>query len=160
MKNEYSQAIPKEVLDKVKANLLENYSLLKPFCVELNPEERGEMPKMGVRNTGKVSTITNEMNIAPEYAPAMFKLDEVNKDFKVVNELMPVATMIANLDMLVNDTLTLAGSETFLGCMDYYNSIKRFAAQNDPKAKAIFERLSPLFARTAKENAPKKESGK
>lgn len=145
MKNDFSKVIPKEVLDKINANLDECYTLLKPFGVELTNDEKAELPKMGIRNIGKVSSITNEMNVAPEYAPAMFSIEEVNKDMKVVNDLSPVATKIANLDMLVNDTLTVAGSETYMACMDYYSSIKRFAAQNDPKAKAIFDRLSPMF---------------
>jgi hypothetical protein len=156
MKNEYSQAIPKEVYDKVHANLLECYNALKPFSVELTPTGREELPKMGLRNLGKVSSITNEMNVAPEYAPAMFSMAEVNKDLKVVNDLSPIATLITNIDMLVNDTMTLAGSEAYIGCMDYYNSVKRFASQDDPKAKAIYERLKPMFTpQTVKAVKPK-----
>lgn len=156
MKNEYSKVIPQEVIDKVNAKLLECYTEMKPYCVELTPDQREELPKMGVRNTGKVSNITNEMNVAPEYAPPMFSIEEVNKDFKVVSDLSPISTKIANLEMMVNDTLIIAGSEAYLGCMDYYCSVKRFASQSDPKAKAIFERLSPMFARSTKEKAAAK----
>lgn len=155
MKNEYSKVIPQEVLDKVNAKLLECYNELKPFCVELTNDERVELPKLGVRNTGKVSSITNEMAVAPEYAPIMFDMTEVTKDFNVVSVLSPIATQVANIDMLVNDTLILAGSEAFQGCMEYYNSVKYFAAKGDPKAAAIYERLSPMFARPAQRKAVK-----
>jgi hypothetical protein len=155
MKNDYSKVIPQEVLTKVDAHLNECYTLLKPFGVELVGEDKKEMAKMGVRNTGKVSSITNEMNVAPEYAPPMFSIEEVNKDFKVISDLAPVATKILNLQMLVEDTLTIAGSEAFMACMDYYSSVKRFAAQNDPKAKAIYERLKPMFTPQVKEAAKK-----
>lgn len=131
MKNEYSQVIAKEVLDKVNAHLKECYTLLKPSCVELTPSQREELPKLGTRNTGKVSSITNEMNVAPEYAPIMFDMVEVNKDFKVITDLSTVALSITNLQMLVDDTLTVAGSEAFLGCMEYYSSVKHFASRND-----------------------------
>lgn len=155
MKNEYSKVIPQEVLDKVNAKLQECYNELKPFCVELTPDQREELPKLGVRNTGKVSSITNEMNVAPEYAPIMFNMAEVNKDFKVVSVLAPISTQVTNLQMMVSDTLILAGSEAFQGCLEYYNSVKYFAAKNDPKAKAIFERLSPMFARPEQRKAAK-----
>jgi hypothetical protein len=158
MKNDYSKVIPQEVLDKVNAKLLECYTELKPFCVELTPDQRDDLPKLGIRNTGKVSSIANEMRVAPEYTPPMFIMDEVNKDSKVISDLSPVATKITNIEMMVNDTLTLAGSEVFLAYMDYYSSVKHSASRNDPKAMAIYERLKPLFTPQAK--AAKKEDDK
>ena len=155
MKNDYSQVIPQEVLAKVKAKLQECYTELKPYCVELSDAKREELPRLGSRNTGKVSSITTEMNVAPEYAPPMFSLEEVNKDFKVLTDLSTVSLNIANLQRMVDDTVIVAGSEAFDACMDYYSSVKRFAVKNDPKAQAIFERLSPLFARPEQRKATK-----
>lgn len=155
MKNDYSQVIPQEVLTKVRAKLQECYTELKPYCVELSDARREELPRLGSRNTGKVSSITTEMNVAPEYAPPMFSLDEVNKDFKVLSELSTVSLSINNLQRMVDDTVIVAGSEAFDACMDYYSSVKRFAVKNDPKAQAIFERLSPLFARPEQRKATK-----
>jgi hypothetical protein len=156
MKNEYSKVIPQEVLDKVNAKLQECYNELKPFGVELPQSKRDELPRLGVRNTGKVSSITTEMNSAPEYAPPMFSLVEVNKDFKVITDLEPIASKIASLGMLVDDTLIVAGSEALEGCMDYYCSVKRFAVKDDPKAQAIFDRLSPMFSHKTVAKKPSK----
>lgn len=150
MKNDYSKVIPQEVLDLVNTKLQECHTALKPYCVEFTPDQREELPKLGVRNTGKVSSIANEMSVAPEYTPPMFSMDEVNKDSKVISDLSPVATKILNLEMMVNDTLMLAGSEVFMAYMDYYSSVKHFASRNDPKAKAIYERLKPMFTPTTK----------
>lgn len=150
MKNDYSKVIPQEVLDLVNTKLQECHTALKPYCVEFTPEQREGLPKLGIRNTGKVSSIANEMSVAPEYTPSMFSMDEVNKDSKVISDLSPVATQITNLQMMVNDTLMLAGSEVFLAYMDYYSSVKHFASRNDAKAKAIYERLKPMFTPTAK----------
>ena len=78
MKNDYSKVIPQEVLDLVNTKLQECHTALKPYCVEFTPDQREELPKLGVRNTGKVSSIANEMSVAPEYTPPMFSMDEVN----------------------------------------------------------------------------------
>ena len=64
--------------------------------------------------------------------------------------MSPGATKILNLEMMVNDTLMLAGSEVFMAYMDYYSSVKHFASRNDPKAKALYERLKPMFTPTTK----------
>lgn len=125
MKNSYSQVIPVEVLDKVVASLDEVSKALKPYCTELSTSQREELPKLGVRNTGKMVSIASEMNMAPEYAPPAFQVEEVNKDVKVVQVLTPVFTKVLGLQKMLDDTLCIAGSEAFEGCMDYYCSVKR-----------------------------------
>lgn len=155
MKNEFSKEIPSEVVEQVKTKLEECRELLRPYGVSLTNTERQEIPALGTRNTGKVTSIMAEMEVAPEYAPAMFEIDEVKKDFRVISALDPISKIVSEIRYLVDDTITVAGSEVLLGCMDYYSSVKRFAAQNDPKAEAIFDRLKPMFARNKPEKAVK-----
>jgi hypothetical protein len=146
MENKISVVIPADTIQSAITDIQSARNKMAQYLHQLTPNDREQLPKMRTKNTGKVKAILNEMNVSPEYAPPMFDVQEVAKDVNAVDALSPLATEVLALFEMVDDTITLCGSEAYMAATDYYGMVKRAAQRNDPKAAAIFERMKPLFA--------------
>ena len=84
-----------------------------------------------------------------QFLPPYVDLQELEKDWMAVKELMPLLRDLQQLESNLNDTLMMAGSEAYVGALSYYNSVKYGAKVNAADAKVIYEDLKQRFDKSA-----------
>ena len=75
----------------------------------------------------------------PQFVPPFVNVQEMEFDWNVVQDLIPLLRSIGQLQNNLNDTVSLAGSECYVSALSYYNSVKLAAKMNVPGAKVIYE---------------------
>ena len=140
------QITPKEVEDSVK-RLKELQSKLQDRLIALQPSERREVPKMSDKTLPFVEKVVDYANSRPEFVPFYLSVEELNIDFKAVNDLKQILREAEQLCQSLNDTITLSGSEAYTAALAYYNSVKQAAKSNVPNAQPVYEDLRKRFER-------------
>lgn len=146
-KNSISIQIPEAELQTARDAVNTIKTILSPYLVALSPSERQTLPKMG---DGTLPFVEKVMEYAQEdgqFLPPFLDLQEMDKDWTTVKSLMPILREIQQLNSNLNDTVTLAGSEAYVGALGYYNSVKYGAKMNAADAKVIYEDLRQRFER-------------
>ncbi|MGF1536766.1 MAG: hypothetical protein ACFB4J_09835 [Elainellaceae cyanobacterium] len=117
-----------------------------PFLVGLSIEERRRLSKLG----RKSQTFTHQaLDVAaqhPELMPRFFDVDAARRDMALFVALNPVLQAVSELQTLVRDTQTLAGSEAYAAARMAYSAAKTMGQRlglND-----VVEQLSQRFDRT------------
>ena len=75
--------------------------------------------------------------------------EELANDMKVHGQLLSVFRLVQQLDDGLDDTAMMAGVESYINALSYYNAVKQAAKMNVPGAKAIYEDLSKRFERNS-----------
>ena len=151
--NNLSFQIPEADLQAVKDALATIQSILSPYLMALTPEERRVLPKMGDGTTPFVSKVIEYADDNPEFVPPFVNVQEMKLDWNAVQDLMPLLRAVSQLESNLNDTVMLAGSESFVSSLSYYNSVKLAAKMNVPGAKVIYEDLRKRFEGNAKRSS-------
>ncbi len=123
-----------------------------PFLIDLSPEERQGLPKMGDKSRAFVSKAAEVAAQTPDFLPRSFDVDEMRRDVALYEALQPVALALVQLQELVNDTLVAAGSEAYASALVVYNY-----ARNSGQGAALDDLADALgrrFARKARSAAP------
>ena len=92
-----------------------------------------------------------QMNYAQEdgqFLPPYIDLQELEKDWTAVKSLMPLLRDLQQLESNMNDTVMMAGWETYVGALSYYNSVKYGAKVNATDAKVIYDDLKQRFEKS------------
>jgi hypothetical protein len=145
MENRISIEIPPADLQAVKAALQQVQSLLAPYVVALTPEQRKTIPKMSDGTEPFVEKVMDYAGNNPQFMPPFVNLSELQKDWEATKGLLPLLRMVEQIKDTLSDTGMLAGSESYVGALSYYNSVKQGAKVNAPDAKAIYEDLRKRF---------------
>jgi len=119
----------------------------------LSPEERRVLPKMGNGTAPFVSKVIEYAESNPEFVPPFVDVQEMKLDWNAVQDLMPLLRTTSQLESNLSDTVMLAGSESFVSSLSYYNSVKLAAKMNIPGAKVIYEDLRKRFDGNAKRSS-------
>lgn len=90
----------------------------------LSPEERRVLPKMGDGTAPFVSKVIEYADDNPEFVPPFVNVHEMKLDWNAVQDLMPLLRTVSQLESNLNNTVMLAGSESFVSSLSYYNSVK------------------------------------
>jgi hypothetical protein len=143
--NNLSFQIPEADLQAAKDALATIQTTLSPYLMALSPEERRVLPKMGDGTTPFVSKVIEYADDNPEFVPPFVNVQEMKLDWNAVQDLMPLLRTVSQLESNLNDTVMLAGSESFVSSLSYYNSVKLAAKMNVPGAKVIYEDLRQRF---------------
>ena len=128
-------------MDAVK---LASATILK-YLIALSPEQRGDMLKLGDASLPFVSKSMDYIKTNPYLLPATVSAVEMEKDWKVINQLTPLLRILEELYSQVDDTLMEAGSELYRNCLLYYTGAKIGAEMNFPGAKPVSEDLGKRF---------------
>ena len=124
-----------------------------PFLVDISPEERISLPKMGDKSRAFVSKAAEVATQNPDFLPRSFDVDEMRRDVALFEALQPIALGLTQLQELVDDTLLSAGSEAYTAALVVYNY-----ARNSGKGQAldaVVDEMSRRFARKARSVTPK-----
>ena len=122
------------------------------FAVNLSPEERRSLPKMGDKSEGFVRAALNTAIAHPEVLPGTFSLDEMRTDVALIDALQPIAQEIGELLSLIDDTLLEARSEAYTAALVVYHYSKG-TSQGDALDKAA-DTMAQHFARKSRTETP------
>ena len=125
---------------------------LLPFLLDLSPEERHALPKLGPKSLAFVQTALDVAAQNPDILPRNFDMEEFRRDVELFTALQPVAVSLRQLHELVEDTLLAVGSEAYVGALTVYQY-----ARNSGQGAALDAALDELgrrFARKSRAAAP------
>lgn len=117
------------------------------FLINLTPEERHALPKMGDKS---VSFVQKALELAQQYptlVPPYMDVDELRRDFKLAENLRTIFNALSVLYEKISDTYLAAGSEAYLAALSFYNSAKQAAKQNIPGTDYVVNELGKRFER-------------
>lgn len=117
------------------------------FGVNLTPEERKALPKMGDGSWPFVQKSMTYVQSNPEYLPAYLNKVEFERDYNLAVELDKISQQLQQLTQLVEHTQMAAGSEAMQVALQYYHTVKMAATQNNPGAGAIADDLAKRYAK-------------
>lgn len=131
----------KEIEDAIKVLA----DKLQPMLIALDNKEKQSLAKISDKSIPFADKVMQYMTSNPEFVPSFVNVTETEDDyqaFTILREfLRPIAQITDNLD----DTAVMAGSETWLSALAYYNSVKAAAKLGVPNANAIYDDLRVRF---------------
>lgn len=156
--NKISTGITPEMKNGLLTGIAEARTTLAPvLTVNLTPEERHELPKMGDKSIAFVGKAIELATMHPALVPSYLNLPEAKKDFQLTQDLLPIRQELATLLRALEDSMMLAGSEAYEAALIFYNSVKGAARTNVPGAQAVEDELSPRFPRSTRKPATEQQ---
>jgi hypothetical protein len=158
--NRISLALPTADIQDIQAAVKVLQDKLLPHLIDLDPEARRELPKMGDKTVAFVGKALDYARTNPELRPAYLHLAEFEKDWTAVELLASVQRPLSQVLDIVDDSLLLAGSEAYGAALVYYQSVKSAARAQVPAAATIAEDLARRFpGRPARQSTPEPAQG-
>ncbi|WP_299577236.1 hypothetical protein [uncultured Sunxiuqinia sp.] len=146
MENKINYQLPDTVAEEAANHINEAVTLLKPYLIALNADERMALPKMSDGTAPFVEKCLDYSNSDPQFAPPFLDVEGFKNDMDSWEKLMAVLRPVQQLVLNLDDTTTQAGSESYTAALTYYNSVKQAAKLSIPGSKAIYEDLRKRFA--------------
>jgi hypothetical protein len=119
-----------------------------PFLIDLSPEERRSLPRMGDKSRGFVAQALEIASQNPDILPRSFDVEEMRKDVELLNALSPVTAALAQLNELVDDTFMAVGSEAYTAALAVYQYTR--AAGKGAALDSALDALGQRFARKSR----------
>jgi hypothetical protein len=120
-----------------------------PFLIDLSPDERRALPKMGDKSRAFVSQALDVATQNSDFLPRSFDVEEMRKDVELVTALQSISTSLTQLQELVEDSYLAAGSEAYMAALAVYNY-----AQASGKGAALDNLLDAMGQRFARKTRP------
>ena len=153
--NRISVMIPEEALSMAMQHFVSGAQIMTPYLINLTPEQRKELPKLGDKSTAFVIKGIDYLHTPTSPIPSYVNVPELEIDFKLIEDLRKLLQVIMPTIDMIDDTMTLAGSDTYMSVLAFYSYIKGAAKLNVPGAQTIYDDMSERFShRTAKLPTP------
>ena len=120
-----------------------------PFLIDISPEERRSLPRMGDKSRGFVTQALEVATLNPDIPPRSFDVDEMRKDVELLSALSPVMASLSQLSELVEDTHMEVGSEAYASALLIYQY-----ARSAGKGSALDGALDAPSQRFARKSRP------
>ena len=114
-----STAVRDEILD-----LIAQIRSKLPFLIDLSPEERMSLVKMGESGRPFVEHSLNLVEQDDSFMPRSFDKTEMRTDNDLYESLLPVSMQMTQLHEAVSDTMLLVGSDLIMAGLDVYKNAK------------------------------------
>jgi hypothetical protein len=147
--NRISLDIPDDDMQAVVAAIAVLEQKLVPHLVDLDPEDRRALPKMGPKTVDFVSATLDYVSADSSLKPAFVDLDEFTRDLAAVGALRKLQQPLGKIADMVEDSLLLSGSEAYTAALACYQGIKSAAKLNMPGAMVAAVDLADRFPRRA-----------
>lgn len=134
--------------DSNKAAILQKIAeirALMPFLINLTPDERKTMPKLGDKTLGFDEKCASHMSSNPKFVPGFVEMDEFAKDRSLRNPMMDIMRELTSLAQAVDDTVTLVGHEIYIAELAFYQNVRQGAKRGTAGAQTIFDDLKSRF---------------
>ncbi len=132
---------------------------LLPHLVDLNVQQRRELPKMGDKTLAFVAKALDYAKEHPQMCPPFLDMAEFQKDMDAVRLLQDLQRPLAQVADVIDDSLLLSGSEAYAAALVFYHSVKSAARSKVQGANTIFDDLAQRFPARAGAGAPAAASG-
>jgi hypothetical protein len=152
MQNKIDATLTVEKRDQILDLFRQIFALL-PFLVDLTPEERHSLFKMGDWGRPIVEGTLVLAEQDDSFLPRSFDVAEMRQDKDLFDNLSPVFVQLSRLFEAVQDTLMLTGSDLILAAFDIYGN-----AKENGKGEHL-DNLVPLVARRFKRKGKKDGEG-
>jgi hypothetical protein len=123
-----------------------------PFLIDLSPEDRKALPRLGDKSRGFVSQALQIASQNADILPRSFDVEEMRKDFELLDALSPVLLALAQLNELVEDTYIEVGSEAYAAALAVYQYTR--AAGKGAALDGALDTLGQRFARKSGKATP------
>ena len=141
-------------LQVVQAALQTLQAKLVPLLVNLGPDDRRQLPRMGPKTVDFVSKTLGYARSNPQYQPSFIDLDDYTIDLAAVGLLRGIQQPLAQIADMVEDTMLLSGSEALTAALTCYQAFKGAAKANAPGAVTIAADLATRFPGRSAVKAP------
>jgi hypothetical protein len=94
------------------------------FLVDLTPDERRTILRMGDGSRAFVSQALEVASQNMDILPRSFDLEEMRKDVELLDALAPIMLALAQLNELVDDTFMEVGSEAYAAALAVYQYVR------------------------------------
>lgn len=152
MQNKIEASLSAEDRDRI-LELISQIRALMPFLVDLTPEERQQLVKMGDWGRPIVEQTLVLAEQDDSFLPRSFNVPKMRMDKDLYDALTPIFIQLSRLFEGVNDTMMLTGSDLIMGGLDVYGNAKKNGIGEH------LDNLIPLFARRFKRQSKKDEDG-
>ncbi len=153
--NRISLVMPAQDVEQVKQLLTQAVQIMAPYLINLTPDERVQLPKMGDKTIPFVTKGLEYLRIPGTPAPPYVDVEGLNIDLNAFETLRQIRQVAQPFVDMLDDTMLLCGSEAYVPVLAFYSYLKGAAKMNVPGAKTILEDLSARFPR----RPAKKETG-
>lgn len=126
-----------------------------PFLVDLSPEDRHSLPRMGKKSRGFVEQASDLATRNPGILPRAFDLEEYQRDVALIRAMSPITIALDQLNEFADDTMVALGSDAYLASLMVYRCAKQAGigdaldAQLDELAKRFARKSAALAEETA-----------
>lgn len=143
---ELSEADRKAVLDAI-----ETIRTKLSFLIDLSPEQRRSLPKMGDRSRAFVAKALAIARHNSDFLPRSFSVEEFERDVALAEALLPIMVSLTRLQEQVTDTYTEVGSEAYSASLVVYQY-----GRNSGDGQSLEDLLDDMGQRFArKSHSPK-----
>ena len=149
MQNKIDATLTTEDRNKI-IDFIDQISALLSFLINLTPEERRELPRMGDRSRGFVQEALALAEQDDSFLPRSFDTAEMRKDEDLYNLLNSIQTALTMLFEKIDDTRMLVGTDLYVAALDVYDAAKR-----NGDSEALDRLLDALGERFARRRTPK-----
>ena len=119
-----------------------------PFLMDLTPEQRKSLPKMGDKSQAFVNKALEVATQNPDFLPRSFDLEEMKRDVELFQALYPVFLSLTQLQELVDDTVMAVGSDAYAAALMVYSFAK--ASGKGAGLDAVADEMGKRFARKSR----------
>lgn len=143
--NQHQLSLSDEEVQTVTNAITALRTTLQPYLQSLSTEDRRELPKMGSRTVDFVTKAREYGVKYPHMVPTFLSMELFEEDLKSVEQLQSMQRELTPLLANLEDTLLLAGSESYQAALILYRSVKMAADTGLPDAKTIRDDLAKRF---------------
>jgi len=141
-----SFGIPDDDLKAVQAAVQTLQAKLIPHLVNMGPDEKRALTKMGSKSVDFVSKSLAYASTNPQFKPAFVDIDSFSRDVSAFGVLRSLHQPVSQLADMLDDSLALTGSDAMTAALAYYQSVKAATRLNVPGAATITDDLAIRFA--------------
>lgn len=123
MQNRIDTAITVSDRDKILDLISQIFALL-PMRVDLSPEERQSLVKMGDSGRPFVEQSLNLVEQDDSFMPRAFDKTEMRQDSDFYTTMLPVSIQMSKLHEAISDTMLLTGSDLMMAGLEVYRNAK------------------------------------
>ncbi len=142
--NQVSATLQQQEVDNLR-NQVQSIRAMLPFLVNLTAEERRKYPKMGDKTLAFVTKALEYARDNYHLVPPYLNVPEFEKDMTLVQQLNSILRPLRSLLESLDDTVMLAGSESYSAALTFYQSVKLAKSMNVPGIDSIYEDLQARF---------------
>ncbi|MEK7677628.1 MAG: hypothetical protein AAB676_17505 [Verrucomicrobiota bacterium] len=123
-----------------------------PFLIDLSPEERRTLPKMGDKSRGFVRAALTVAQQNLDILPRAFDVDEFARDVALEEKLAGLSASFSKQAELLDDTLLAVASDAYVAALTVYQCAR--IAGKGAGLDGQLDALGQRFARKMQPSAP------